>query len=567
LEGKRNGSRGGDNSDAPRRRLQIGLVGGGKEVIALLESLASSELVELVGVYPPPQHTTAAGVRVFEEIQALLSAVDPGVVIVGDDSMLPEVTRCKADSTEVISGLSFDALMGIVEEKRKFDTILNAVQEGVQLADRNGIIRYVNPAFTTITGIPASERIGRSVFEVSPDGALAKALKTGKDVFGLRNKAVGSKAEVLSNASPIFVNGEMVGSVVVFQDITKINRLIKELDERNRLIRQLTNRLEQFQGSEFTFDDIIGESAAIKEALRIARKVAATDATVLIQGESGTGKELFAHAIHNASPRRSGPFIKVNCAAIPENLIESELMGHEQGAFTGASRTKVGKFELADGGTILLDEIGELGMAVQAKLLRLLQFREFERVGGTKPITVDVRIIAATNRDLRADVAAGRFREDLFYRLNVVALNVPRLRERIEDIPLLVERFIEQLNRRLGRSVRGVAPYGMRLLTSYHWPGNVRELANVLERAVLLSEEDVLSAASLQACLPHGDNAPARENREAVLNLACLERDALQRAIRQYGKSTEGKRMAAKALGISLATLYNKMRLYGISGT
>ncbi|NPV69573.1 MAG: sigma 54-interacting transcriptional regulator [Firmicutes bacterium] len=456
--------------------------------------------------------------------------------------------------------------MVIVEEKRKFDTILNAVQEGVQLADRNGIIRYVNPAFTSITGVPASERIGRSAFEVSPDGALVKALKTGKDVFGLRNRAVGSKAEVLSNASPIFVNGEMVGSVVVFQDITKMNRLIKELDERNRLIKQLTNRLEQFQGSEFTFEDIIGESNPMKEAVRIARKVAGTDTTVLIQGESGTGKELFAHAIHNASPRRNGPFIKVNCAAIPENLMESELMGHEQGAYTGASRTKVGKFELADGGTILLDEVGELGIAVQAKLLRLLQFREFERLGGTKPITVDVRILAATNRDLKADVAAGRFREDLFYRLNVVALNVPSLRERVEDIPMLVERFIEQLNRRLGKSVTGILPEAMRLLTGHHWPGNVRELANVLERAVLLSEEDVISATNLQACLPHGDRSPAWGNREAGLNLAGLERDALRRAILQYGNSTEGKRMAARALGISLATLYNKMRLYAING-
>ncbi|MGE5484810.1 MAG: sigma-54 interaction domain-containing protein [Ignavibacteriales bacterium] len=551
------------------RRLRIGLVGGGEEVLPLLESLGSSELVEVAGVYAPPGAQKGPAAGASSDLRRFLEEVRPDVVVVVDQSLLPRVVQEKGGDAEIISGRSLEALMVVVEDKNKLDTILNAVQEGVQLADRDGIIRYVNPAFTAITGVPPSGRIGRSAFEVSPDGALVKALRTGKKVFGLRNRAVGSKAEVLSNASPIFVNGEMVGAVVVFQDITKMNQLMRELNERNQLIQRLTDRLEQFQSSEFTFQDIIGESPAAKNVINIAMKVAASDTTVLIQGESGTGKELFAHAIHNASPRRNGPFIKVNCAAIPENLMESELMGYEKGAYTGASKTKLGKFELADGGTILLDEVAELGITVQAKLLRLLQFREFERLGGTKPVNVDVRIIAATNRDLKTDVAAGRFREDLFYRLNVVALNLPPLRERLGDIPLFVERFISQLNERLGKHVLGVSPEAMDLITRYPWPGNVRELANVLERAMLLGDEEVISPSSLQACLPPGN----RERGSGVgatgskLNLRDLERDALALALQQYGGSTEGKRLAARALGISLATLYNKMRRYDMFRT
>src|SRR5690606_18776185 len=254
---------------------------------------------------------------------------------------------------------------------------------------------------------------------------------------------------------------------------------------------------------------LIGNSPAIQEVIRIIEKVADTPSTVLITGESGTGKELVAHALHNLSSRRSGPFIKINCAAIPKDLMESELFGYEKGAFTGAVTSKPGRFELADGGTLLLDEIAEIPIEMQVKLLRVLQESEFERVGGVKTIKVDVRLIAATNRNLEKEIQEGRFREDLYYRLNVGPINLPALRERREDIPLLADAFRQRFNRRLGKSVDRIHPGALAALQAYAWPGNVRELENVMERTLLFAEGDEIRLADLPENIRALVEAPA----------------------------------------------------------
>jgi transcriptional regulator with GAF, ATPase, and Fis domain len=250
------------------------------------------------------------------------------------------------------------------------------------------------------------------------------------------------------------------------------------------------------------FREIVGRSDAVRTVLRKIEHVAATDATVLITGETGTGKELVARAIHRESPRRDRPLVKVNCAALPPTLIESELFGHEKGSFTGAVGRKVGRFELADGGTLFLDEIGELSMEVQPKLLRVLEDGEFERLGSAQSIRADVRVIAATNRDLSQDVQARRFRADLFYRLNVYPITVPPLRQRREDIPLLVEHFVRVLSKKMGKEIISVAPSALEALRSYHWPGNVREFANVIERAVITTMGNVLQISNASETLP-----------------------------------------------------------------
>ncbi len=312
---------------------------------------------------------------------------------------------------------------------------------------------------------------------------------------------------------------------------------------------------------------IIGRTPGMQRIYTLIDKVAASPSTVLVQGESGTGKELVARALHDQSARADGPFIQVNCGAIPENLFESELFGHEKGAFTGAVSAKPGRFELAHGGTLFLDEISELPKDMQVKLLRVLQELRFERVGGLRSIEVDVRVVAATNKTLRDEVSAGRFRQDLFYRLEVVPITIPPLRERADDIPLLVQHFLDKYNRRLGRSVASISPDALDQLASWRWPGNVRELENVMERAVLLADGDALKASDL-----HGvgaDSEPPSPTEDERLDLkawvrlhtARLERSRIQRALDQAeGNVTR----AAKVLGISRKSLQTKMKAYGL---
>jgi formate hydrogenlyase transcriptional activator len=306
------------------------------------------------------------------------------------------------------------------------------------------------------------------------------------------------------------------------------------------------------------FEDIVGASAPIRSVQSQISKVAPTDSTVLITGETGTGKELVAGAIHKRSQRSTRPFIRVNCAAIPASLLASELFGHEKGAFTGAVQRQRGRFELADSGTIFFDEIGELPVETQVALLRVLQEREFERVGGGQSIPVDVRVIAATNRDLKAAVAEGAFRSDLFYRIDVFPVRVPPLRERPDDIPLLVASFVQRLNRSAGRTIRGVTKASLDLLLSYSWPGNIRELQNVIERAVIVSDSDILAVDERWLRDEVAGDAPSHSSLAETLTVT--QKTQIEAALAETKGRVSGPVGAAAKLGVHPSTLESKIR-------
>jgi transcriptional regulator with GAF, ATPase, and Fis domain len=327
--------------------------------------------------------------------------------------------------------------------------------------------------------------------------------------------------------------------------------------------------LQQFESGqqaykERRFEQIIGNSPALEAVLEQVERVATTDSTVLIQGETGTGKELIAHAIHNISSRCGRPFVRVNCAAIPLDLLESELFGHEKGAFTGAIAQKIGRFELADKGTLFLDEVGDIPPALQPKLLRVLQEQEFERLGSTRTHKVDVRLVAATHRDLTQMANRGEFRTDLYYRLNVFPVMLPPLRERREDIPALVEHFVGTCGGRMGREIEHIPAATMTALTSYHWPGNIRELQNLIERAVILSDDGVLPN-PLPAALTRPVSAFAPATSAAGTTLKDSERNLILRTLEAVGWVIGGPKGAATRLGLKRTTLIHRMQKLGIS--
>jgi two-component system NtrC family response regulator/two-component system response regulator HydG len=342
-------------------------------------------------------------------------------------------------------------------------------------------------------------------------------------------------------------------------DVNAVLVVIEKALEKRRLVQE-TQTLRERVRERYSFPQIIGASAELHAVFDVVKRAAPTKATVLILGESGTGKELIAQAIHEESPRKDKPFIKVNCAALSETLLESELFGHERGAFTGAVGRKEGRFELADGGTLFLDEIGDISPAVQVKLLRVLQQRELERVGGTQTLKVDVRIVAATNKDLSAEVKAGRFREDLYYRLNVVAVTLPPLRARKGDIPALVSHFIAKYATAYGKELKGLAPGTLNALLRHDWPGNVRELENVVERAVVLATGPNLTADDLPATL----KGPRPERQAGSLipgaSMWEIERESILRTLEMVDGSTA---RAAEVLGISVRKIQYRLKEYG----
>jgi two-component system NtrC family response regulator len=347
-------------------------------------------------------------------------------------------------------------------------------------------------------------------------------------------------------------------------DLEQLVVLIERISERQNLIRENTELKEQLR-ERYKFDEIVSTSHAMEEALNLAGRVAASNATVLLRGESGTGKELVAKAIHYHSPRAKYPLIKVNCAALPETLLESELFGHEKGAFTGAIAKRIGRFEAADTGTIFLDEIGELTPGMQVKLLRVLQEREFERIGGNQTIKVDVRVIAATNRDIEKDIREGKFREDLYYRLNVVSVVIPPLRDRKEDIPALMEHFIKKYGTENKKVISGVAAEARDRLMRYAYPGNVRELENIIERAVVLAKRGTITATDLPLHLQGAesdDKAPAVPLKGQLNEtLDTVERGLILDALKESGGI---QTRAAERLGISERVLRYKLKKYGI---
>lgn len=455
----------------------------------------------------------------------------------------------------------------ILEENMiKADKIFDSIGLGLIVTNIQGTIMQCNRIVENLMGINKQYIIGNSIQEVIPGIDLS-----GGSFNRIRVKGSAKKDEqkiISADVNPIFVEGEIAGYSIIFnKHASQMGLLLSEqlLDysQKNELGFKISQK-ETFKLDE-AFSNIIGRSEKLLAALGIAAKAAKTSSTVLLQGESGTGKELVAEAIHRASSRCKGPFIKVNCPGIPANLMESELFGHERGAFTGAIYQKIGKFELANGGTIFLDEIGELDKNLQAKLLRVLQEREFERVGGNQVLKTDVRIIAATHRNLREMVSKGDFREDLYYRLNVVPIMLPSLRERKDDIPLLVEHFLEKLCKKLGLKNKIMSKRAIGYLYNYDWPGNIRELENIIERVINLIDSEIIDAWDL----PQYITGKVIEKKQPLINLNIdgelatfddYEKAIIKVALKKY-KSFNA---AGKALGITHKTVAAKARRYGI---
>lgn len=565
--------------DCRMKIIRVAIAGAGEDGYSAYMMLKEMKEVEIAGISdigpmaPGMAEARAAGIFVMDNINDLLTLPHLDVIIdaVGSANVHNMIQRNKNDNTAVMEARAANLIISILMKKKEelleiksvksqLSAILDSVQEAIEVADIDGNIKYVNPAFSRVTGIAEDERINQNIFEASPDGALATVLKTGKLVFGHRTKVGGSNAEVVSNAAPIIVDGVMDGGVVVFQHFTDVMNLIDELQKSTSIIENLTDKLGQVTTSKYTFDNILGSSMELNSCVDLAERSARSNSTVLLLGESGTGKELFAHAIHSSSMRRENPFIKVNCAAIPETLLESEFFGYEKGAFTGAVKSKIGKFELAHGGTIFLDEIGDMNLILQGKVLRVLQEMEFERVGGTQTTKVDVRVIAATNRNLRELIRLGKFREDLFYRLNVVEITVPPLRVHKEDLPVLLDNLIVKLNRKLGKKVKWVDREAQEVLSNYDWPGNIRELENIIERVMVTMDEEVITKKNLGM---HTNQFKITHERDIdLIPIDQMEEMMIKKAVTKYGNTVEGKRRASQALNISLATLYNKLKRY-----
>ena len=431
------------------------------------------------------------------------------------------------------------------------ELILANVADGVFTVDREFRITYFNQAAERITGFHAHEVVGRPCSEVfrtdlcGQDCPLRESLTTGRRVTNFEieiTTRAGRAVPISVSTAPLMdPAGVFLGGVETFRDLSQVRDLRKELHRK------------------YTFQDILSKNARMRRIFDILPNVAQTDATVLILGRSGTGKELIATAIHNLSPRREGPFIKVNCGALPETLLEAELFGHLKGAFTDAKARRIGRFEAARGGTILLDEIGDTPLSIQVKLLRVLETHEFEPLGSSRTVRADVRVIAATNQDLEQLVATGRFREDLYWRLNVVQIRLPDLRERMEDVPLLVERFLERLNHRMGRRIAGLTDEAMRVLMSYDFPGNVRELENALERAYIMARSSFIGVEDLPDGIRRkaGENAATSEPRAAPPD----ERTRLVECLQRHRWNIPA---AARELGLHRTTLWRKVQRLGL---
>lgn len=448
-------------------------------------------------------------------------------------------------------------------------TLLDTVNEAITIVDSDGTVIHWNRAAEDLYSIPATEIIGKNISDFGWNSLMiAQILEEGRPIRQAYHEPRPG-THVLVNTSPVLAGDKIIGAISSEQDVTKLVRLGNELFTTTSQLRTLEEEITRYAATDDPFHRIKGSGPAISRAIRIARRVAPTDATVLLTGESGVGKELFAHAVHRGSSRSEQPFIAINCGAIPAALFESELFGYQGGAFTGADRKgKPGKLELAHKGTLFLDEVGELPLEMQVKFLRVLQERQFYRVGGTEPVQIDVRIVTATNRDLEKRIVEGTFREDLFYRLNVVAIEIPPLRERVEDIPDLVQLFTREIALQHGKPIPRFDPEVIVTLMNYSWPGNIRQLRNVIERLVILTEGDWIR----REHLPPSIQVPRLESEvRAPLQLHFSRDDHAEpeselQLIENALRTTYGnKAAAAKLLGISRGTLYNKMRKYGLT--
>lgn len=442
--------------------------------------------------------------------------------------------------------------------------VFNHIDNGAVVVDHNGFITHFNEPYGRFLNIDPIDQIGKHVTEVVENSRLHIVAKTGRPEINVSHEIKGRK--MIVQRIPIKENGRVIAVFghVLFKNIKDVGRLAAQLSELKTRVKQYKKELDSLWSTRYSFERIIGTSRAMAFLKEEALKASFTHLPVLISGESGTGKEVFAQSIHNASNRKAKPFIRLNCSAIPKDLLEAELFGYEKGAFTGAkSSGKPGKFELAHGGTIFLDEIGDLSLEMQPKLLRVLEEKEFERIGGTRIIKTDFRLISASNKDLETMVAKGDFRADLFYRLNVVPIHIPPLRERAEDIIPLARHLLKQAVETGGFSDKQLNAEAEALLLNHDWPGNVRELNNVIERTLATSDETILKPADLPLYL-HKDQPMEGRMKGSLLKdvVAKAEKTAIMDALKVTGFN---KVKAAALLGIHRTLLYKKMKKYRIA--
>jgi PAS domain S-box-containing protein len=439
------------------------------------------------------------------------------------------------------------------EEESKLFIILESIADGVFTIDRDWRITSFNRAAERITGVRREEAIGQKCFDVFHANicqtacALKQTLETGKEIIDLPVDILNSRGETLPISISTAVlrdrKGRIIGGAETFRDLSSLEMLRRELSNR------------------YVTGDMVSKNENIRKILSLLPSVAESNSTVLIQGPSGSGKELLARAIYSFSPRRKGPYVVVNCGALPDTLLESELFGYVKGAFTDARKDKPGRFALAEKGTLFLDEVGDISPALQVRLLRFLQEREYEPLGGIKPLRADVRIVAATNRDLARLVKEGHFREDLYYRLNVVRIELPPLAERREDIPLLVDHFISRFNLKMNKRIQSVSPEVMELFMHHDFPGNIRELENALEHAFVLCRASQIKLEHLpkELLAQAGKSTSPGQIPEDPLKMA--EAEVLRRTLEEHKGN---RKKAAKDLGISVVTLWRKMKKLGL---
>lgn len=468
--------------------------------------------------------------------------------------------------------------MDSTDLNRHLESIFNTMNDGMIVIAPDGSIMMVNQAFERLTGYSADEVTGKPCTLLdcdacelvirSEEGQIWWCALFHPDHAGMKRcrcnyrRKDGTRIPVLKNASVLRdAQGMPLGAVETLTDISELDRLDQE-------VVQLSRQLDSYEG----YFGIIGGSAIMQRIFDVIHKAAQSQAPVIIYGESGTGKELVAQAIHRAGPRKDGPYVQFNCAALNESLLESELFGHAKGAFTGAYRHRMGRFEAASGGDIFLDEIGDVPLSTQVKLLRTLETKRFERVGDNQPVQVDVRVITATNQDLEAMITEGRFREDLFYRINVIPIQLPPLRQRLEDVPVLVNHFVSRLRKSTGKDIVGLSGQCLDMFMAYDWPGNVRELKGVLEYAFVIAESGSIAPPHLPPKMtdqpqspapasPAPPSAPTPPPTPQPQALGLSQRDALVEALRRTGGN---QTRAAKLLGVNRVTVYNRMKKYGL---
>jgi len=500
------------------------------------------------------EHVLKSGLKIITTRIPLLDEVNETI---GAIAVFKDITEV-VDLAEQITDLK--------EIQNMLEAIIQSSDDAISVVDEQGRGLLINRAYTRLTGLTDEEVIGKPADAdiYQGDSMHMQVLQTRKAVRGTNMKIGQKRKEVIVNVAPIIVDGHLKGSVGVIHDVSEIRHLNQELNRARQIIRTLE--------AKYTFEDIIGQSEEMKLPIEQAKLSAHTPVTVLLRGESGTGKELFAHAIHNASERKFNKFVRVNCAAISESLLESELFGYDEGAFSGAKRGgKKGLFEEADNGSIFLDEIGELAPSIQAKLLRVLQESEIVRVGGTQPVSINVRVIAATNSNLEKAIANGSFREDLYFRLNRMPIYISPLRKRKEDIKELALHLIQKINLEYGRNIEGITEAALSRLKHSEWPGNVRELENILGRAIIFMKQSEVMMD--EQYLPDFlDSGIALEvNHEQVMTSAPLaarvERYECELIKEALQKNKQNKTKTAEFLGISIRNLYYKMEKYNLEKT